>query len=67
MEDRVVELETRVAFQEDSITKLEARLVAQEHLVYKLSGELEQIRSHLRAAEPAQVLSAKDEPPPPHY
>ncbi len=64
--ERVVELETRLAFQEQSLQEL-------SDIVYRQQRELEQLRDvvrameeRLKAVEPSP-LGEGAEPPPPHY
>ena len=66
MNDRLMELETRVAFQEDTILKLQESVAEQEQLLYRLSKEMEAIRRHLIESGPSPDDS-DEEPPPPHY
>ena len=65
LDERVVELETRIAFQEDTLGKLDEALVHQqkeiERLTRQLAVLLEQVEQLMPRTEP------KDEPPPPHY
>jgi len=66
MEDRLMELETKVSFQEDAILKLRETVAEQEQQLYKLSKEMEAVRKHLTESGPAPD-SPNEEPPPPHY
>lgn len=72
LEQRLVDLETRVAFQEHALSELSDALAAARGeearhglLMHKVLEELKQMRTALAAnplsADPAQ------EPPPPHY
>lgn len=67
MEHRLVELETKLAFQEDTIQKLNDVATLQQKQIDRLSRELEEIKSHLREIMPSLVSSEKEEKPPPHY
>ena len=67
LEERVIELETRLTFQEDSIQALSDELARQQK-------ETELLRRHitalLRRQEELQGQlpgESHDEPPPPHY
>lgn len=67
LEQRLVELETRLAFQEQAMTDLSDALAAareeatlQSRLLERALADLKQLRT-LLYADPAQ------EPPPPHY
>lgn len=69
MEDRIIELETLVAFQEKTINQL-------SDVVHKQAVQLEDLERRMRLIEeqmrdviaPGQVtISADEEGPPPHY
>jgi len=68
LEERLVELETRIAFQEHALAELsealaEARLerARSDGLLQAVLADLRSLRGTLYAADPAS------EPPPPHY
>ena len=72
LEQRLVDLETRLAFQEQELLELSDALAAARGeesrnalLLHRALEELRQVRSAL-AASPA-VGDAGSEPPPPHY
>jgi SlyX protein len=67
MENRLVELETRLAFQEDTLQALNGIVSRQQQEILMLSRELEALRAQIRALSPALVASRSEEPPPPHY
>ncbi|MFT4197171.1 MAG: SlyX family protein [Pseudoxanthomonas sp.] len=67
LEERLVEIETRLAFQEQALGELSAALAEarQEssrngHLLRQLLDDLRKVRGELQG-------DAGDEPPPPHY
>jgi SlyX protein len=66
-EQRLVELETRVAFQEDHIQALNRSLGLQQRLLERLASEVRELRRHLRALDGGQPEDRADEPAPPHY
>ena len=72
LESRVVELETRLAFQEQALQELSDALAAARDgetrnalLLHRALEELRQLRSAM-AARPI-TGDAASEPPPPHY
>jgi len=67
METRIVELETRVAFQEHALQELNAVVARQQQEILQLRRELEALRAQIRALAPAPVADRGEEPPPPHY
>ena len=66
-EQRLVELETRVAFQDDHIQELNRSLGLQQQRLERLASEVRDLRRQLRALERGQPEDRADEPPPPHY
>ena len=67
MEDRIVELETRLAFQESMLQDLNGVVARQQQEILSLRRDLEAVRAQLRALAPGLVENRRDEPPPPHY
>jgi SlyX protein len=67
MEKRIIELETRLSFQDDTILQL-------NEVVIELRGEVEKLAARLKVAEeklsgltPELVVPLEQEDPPPHY
>ena len=67
MEDRVVELETRLAFQEDAIHHLNRTVAEQQRLIADLSERMDRLQHRLQSLSPSPLESDRPEPPPPHY
>ena len=63
---RIVELETRQAFQDDALASLNEALVSQQQRITHLEQMLKLVVERLRAPELDLDLPAA-EPPPPHY
>ncbi|TWC38652.1 SlyX protein [Pseudomonas sp. SJZ079] len=66
MEERVTELESRLAFQDDTIQTLSDELVAQQRLIERLQLQLAALAKRQEDIS-GQLESAGDEAPPPHY
>ena len=64
-EDRVTELEIKVAFQEDTITQLNDALVAQQGRVDVLERRVDALIETIARLQPAADPTAEE--PPPHY
>jgi len=64
---RVVELETRVAFQEHALQQLNDALLRQQQLLHRLTNDLAALTERLRGLDASPVGRREDEPPPPHY
>lgn len=67
VEERLIHLETTVAFQEDLLSKLNELVSKQQLELHQLERLLEELRAQLRELQPSTVRDAAEEPPPPHY
>ena len=67
MEERLIELESRVAFQDDALRKLEEMATEQAQQLYRMSQELAAVKEQLKASAPSLLSRQEDETPPPHY
>ena len=67
MENRIIELETRVAFQEATIQELNEALLAQRASLERLESEVIRLAERLRALTPSPVGEEGGGEPPPHY
>ena len=67
MEDRVQELEMKVAFQDDAIEKLTLAVDEQQKAFYRLEKAMAELRERLQTKDEDNVIAAQDEAPPPHY
>lgn len=66
-DDRVTELETRLAFQDDTIQALNEVLVEQQHQLTHMQAQLGQLIERYREMAGGQFEEGGEEPPPPHY
>ncbi len=62
----IIELQTRIAFQDGTIQELSDVIARQQRAIETLQKELEELRCQLRALQPSEVAGGS-EPPPPHY
>lgn len=67
LEARVVELETRLAFQDNTLQTLNDVVTRQQQQIEALVREIQTLKDRLRAAIPCPVGPLEDEKPPPHY
>ena len=67
MEERLIDLESRLAFQDEAIEHLTATLLSQEKSLAELQAEVQRLKELVIQLAPAQVGQPADEPPPPHY
>ncbi len=66
MKDQIIELETKVAFQEDLIQALNRTVAGQQQELVELRRDIEELQTQLRALAPGVGSAITDEPPP-HY
>lgn len=67
MQERLTELEVRVAFQEKTIQDLNEVVTRQQQQIERLVAEVTKLRQQITALSPSLVASAAEETPPPHY
>ena len=67
LEDRLTELETRLAFVDDTVNSLNDTVIAHDRNLRELLLAMERLRGDLVAARTALAHDVHDEPPPPHY
>lgn len=67
LESRVVEFETRLAFQEHTLQALNDVVSRQQQQIETLINEIKELKDRLRAATLSPVGPLEDEKPPPHY
>jgi len=67
MEEHLIEVETRLAFQDDTLQALNAVVARQQQEIDRLRREIEALKAQLQAMAPSLVASRAEETPPPHY
>ena len=67
MKARIIELETRLAFQEQTIQELNGVLLEQQRQIDGLRRELERLQDRVGALGMSTVADPSEETPPPHY
>ncbi len=67
MDDRLIDLETRFAFQEQAIAELSDVVARQQQEIATLGLQLEQLRQRLAALPLSDIARPEEETPPPHY
>lgn len=67
MEERLIDLETRLAFQERTLLELEEVILRQQQDLDQLTRRLHAAEQRVEAVAEARQHDAADEPPPPHY
>lgn len=66
MEERIVELETRLAFQDHTIEELNDVIVSQQEQLDQVIKELALLKEQVLSIL-AESGDQKNDPPPPHY
>lgn len=67
LEQRIDELETKLAFQDDLVMHLNDVVARQDQEIMMLRQDVERIRKQLLQMTPLLGGNAGEEPPPPHY
>jgi SlyX protein len=67
MQERIVELESKVAFQDELINRLDEILVAQRDELDRLSERVRRLEEQVKAGGASMIRPEAEETPPPHY
>lgn len=69
MDNRLIELETRIAFQDDTIEQLNQIVTIQQQQIDQLRKEITAIAVRISESSVAasNIASQSEETPPPHY
>ena len=67
LEDRIAELEMKIAFQEQLLDELNQALVQQQFNMDKIQLQLRYLARKLKDMQPSNIASQTEETPPPHY
>jgi len=67
LEDRLTELEVRLAFVDDTMAALNDLVAAHDRQLLDLRNAMDRLRSDLVSVRGSLSHDVHDEPPPPHY
>lgn len=67
MNNRLIEVESRLAFQEDTIQALNQTVMNQGREIEQLKLALKSLKEEMHSMASSQVADEADETPPPHY
>jgi SlyX protein len=67
LEDRLTELEVKLAFVDDTVATLNATVSDHDRALADIRIAIERLRAELTGVRTALSHDARDEPPPPHY
>ena len=66
-EAHIVDLETRLTYQEAALQELNDVIVRQQKMLDSLGHQLELLKQQMRSQAQFDVMPTSQEPPPPHY
>ena len=67
IEEKLIDLEIRLTHQEDHIHSLDKIIYEQDQLLSALTDKVKQLDHKIKSSGEADILSADEESPPPHY
>lgn len=67
LEEQLIDLQTRAAFQDDTIQSLSDTIAKQQQQLDQLTRMVKIINNQLKQFAPSDISDPADEPPPPHY
>lgn len=67
MQDDIIELQTRIAFQDGVIEQLNQVVTQQQAQIDRLQRQLDKLGGQVENLQHDQLIRQADEPPPPHY
>ncbi len=67
MEKRMIELETKVSYQDHMIQELNDVVIRQQKQIDALEAEMKRTREHLKGNSGSGLARPEEESPPPHY
>ncbi len=67
MQQRIIELETRIAYQDHTIGELNEVVTRQQQQIDALEEAVAQLRRHLKQGGDSGLARPEEEVPPPHY
>ena len=67
MHDEIVDLQTRLAFQDGLLEELNQIITGQQKQIDRLETAVNALKAQLESLQHTQLMQLGDEPPPPHY
>jgi len=67
MEERLIELETKISYQDHIIGELNDVVTRQQQQIDRLEKEMRQVREHMKVDSSSGLARPDEETPPPHY
>ena len=67
LEQRIEELESKIAFKEHSIEQMSDEMAQQQKLVAEMTVQIRYLAGKVKSLQSANMDDPTNEPPPPHY
>lgn len=67
LDTRIVDLESKVAFQDDTIESLNDALSQQQQQLAQMTYKMNHMVERLKSMQPSNIATQDEEAPPPHY
>ncbi|WP_233520550.1 SlyX family protein [Flocculibacter collagenilyticus] len=67
LEQRIEELESKLAFQDDTINQLNDEIAHHQEKLQLLQKQIELLGKKFKETHSSTITTAEEEPPPPHY
>jgi len=67
MEERIIELESKLSYQDHIVGELNEVVTRQQQQIDRLEVAVQQLRSHLKQQSSSGLVRPDEEAPPPHY
>jgi len=67
IEHRIIELETRLSYQDRLIQELNEVVTRQQNQIDHLEAGMKRVRDHMKESAASQIARPDEETPPPHY
>lgn len=67
LESKLIDLESKLAFQDDTIEKLNSVVTQQQVQLDHLNLQVEKLQEWIKNLQPSNIASSSEETPPPHY
>jgi len=67
MEDKITDIEIRIAHQEAAIDEINSTILKQHNQIESLIADLSMLRKQLRDISEDNIADQSNETPPPHY
>ncbi len=67
MQDDIIDLQTRLAFQDGLLEQLNDVITSQQKQIERLENAITGLKTQLESVQQTQLEGQGEEPPPPHY